>query len=148
MTPQEERLVKDMTAQAESAFGVTIPPGYNPDIQFMAHLYEDLRCVHKPLCFYLLMIAAVVSTDILVLALGFKKRRVNGMTFWVKRPPSTRKSGILEAARKAWWIRLPIALMRKLVLLVADAAWAMRQLVYEQLLQALSAYTLSVESYV
>lgn len=38
-----------------SALGTALVAGYNPDIKFMAHLWEPLNGGYRPLAFYLLV---------------------------------------------------------------------------------------------
>lgn len=56
----------------EQRFGVTFEEGRNPDVEFMAHLWEPLRWMHKPLVVYMLAECIWLSTDCLLRALGFR----------------------------------------------------------------------------
>ena len=53
-------------------FGVTFEEGRNPDVEFMAHLWEPLRWMHKPLVVYIGAEAIWLGTDCLLRALGFR----------------------------------------------------------------------------
>ena len=54
---------------------VSLPPGRNPDLSFMANLWEPLRVLQKPLLMYLTSEAVGVCTDAALWAMGFKCRR-------------------------------------------------------------------------
>ena len=59
----------------EQRHGVKLPPGRNPNIQFMAHLWEPLRVLPKPLLMYLTSEAVGLATDAALWAMGFKVHR-------------------------------------------------------------------------
>lgn len=43
-----------MLDQLERVFGMKFDEGHNPDVEFLAHLWEPLRSVYRPLLFYIL----------------------------------------------------------------------------------------------
>lgn len=45
---------REMLYAFENATGMTFPEGHNPDLKFMAHLWEPVRHVYRPFVFYLL----------------------------------------------------------------------------------------------
>lgn len=61
--------------EIERKFGVSFPPGRNTSISFMAHLWEPLRWIHKPLAVFLGAEAMCVATDALLYAQGFRSYR-------------------------------------------------------------------------
>ena len=67
--------VDDFLQMLEQRHGVKLPPGRNPDIQFMAHLWEPLRVLPKPLLMYLTSEAMGLATDAALWAMGFKMHR-------------------------------------------------------------------------
>lgn len=56
----------------EGAFGMRFEEGRNPDIRFMAHLWEPLRWLHLPLAVYVAAEALWIASSLLLRALGFK----------------------------------------------------------------------------
>ena len=53
MCVQLRRAVSDFVDQIEAEWGVRFPEGRNADISFMAHVWEDLRVLPKPLALHL-----------------------------------------------------------------------------------------------
>ena len=51
---------------------MTFEEGRNPDVEFMAHLWEPLRWMHKPLTVYIFAECVWLGTDCLLRALGFR----------------------------------------------------------------------------
>jgi hypothetical protein len=62
-----------MVSKLEAALGVKFPPGYNPGLAFMSHLWEDLQASYRPLVFYLGMELLAVVGVCLMRMMGFKK---------------------------------------------------------------------------
>jgi len=58
----------------ERVWGVEFPPGRNPDLIFMAHLWEPLRVLPKPLALHLASEAAGLACHALLAGLGFRRR--------------------------------------------------------------------------
>jgi hypothetical protein len=56
----------------EANFGVSFREGRNPDIEFMAHLWEPLHWIHKPFVLYLGAELMWAATDGLLYAQGFR----------------------------------------------------------------------------
>ena len=59
-------------AQIEQTFQLLFEEGRNPDVQFMAHLWEPLRWLHKPLAVYMLAEGMGLVTSCLLHVLGFR----------------------------------------------------------------------------
>ena len=59
-------------AQIEQTFQLRFEEGRNPGVQFMAHLWEPLRWLHKPLAVYMLAECMGLVTSCLLHALGFR----------------------------------------------------------------------------
>lgn len=59
----------------ETKFGVKFALGRNASIDFMAHLWEPLRWIHKPLALYLGAETMFIATDALLYAQGFRCHR-------------------------------------------------------------------------
>lgn len=69
---QEYKGISSYIDRNEQRFGVTFEEGRNPDVEFMAHLWEPLRWMHKPLVVYVFAECIWLSTDCLLRALGFR----------------------------------------------------------------------------
>lgn len=59
----------------EDKHGYHFAEGGNKDIEFMAHLWEPLRVMHKPLAMFLTSEAVSVLTDVTLFCMGFKLQR-------------------------------------------------------------------------
>lgn len=57
----------------EAEWGATFPEGRNPDISFMAHIWEDLRVLPKPLVLHLASEAANLAGHAALRWMGFRK---------------------------------------------------------------------------
>eukprot|EP00210_Caulerpa_lentillifera_P006166 g5891.t1 len=69
-----EKVPEEMLSQFENQLGVKFQDGYNSKIAFMAHLWEDLNAVYRPLGFYILTeLSGVLCGNILV-AQGFQRK--------------------------------------------------------------------------
>jgi len=75
----------------ERVWGVEFPPGRNPDLIFMAHLWEPLRVLPKPLALHLASEAAGLACHALLAGLGFRRRssqaRAARAALWCCRAP-------------------------------------------------------------
>jgi len=69
---QESSVIYGYVDRIESKYGVTFPEGRNPDVEFMAHLWEPLRWMHKPLVVYIFAECMGLATDCLLRVLGFR----------------------------------------------------------------------------
>ena len=63
---------KALIRRIEDTFGMRFKEGRNPDIRFMAHLWEPLRWIHTPLAVYVGAEALWAASSLLLRALGFK----------------------------------------------------------------------------
>ena len=83
----------------EAKFGVRFLEGRNPDIEFMAHLWEPLRWIHKPLVVFLGAEAMGLATNIVLYAQGFRSHRHNVSPAccrpWQAEPDMTRAACLL-----------------------------------------------------
>ncbi len=59
----------------EVKFDVKFELGRNTSIEFMAHLWEPLRWIHKPLVLFLGAEMMLIATDALLYAQGFRSYR-------------------------------------------------------------------------
>lgn len=59
--------------QMEAEWGASFPEGRNPDIKFMAHIWEDLRVLPKPLALHLASEAASLAGAAALRFMGFRK---------------------------------------------------------------------------
>ena len=67
--------IEEYIARCEEKFGYKFKPGRNPDLRFMAHLWEPLRVMHKPLCVVLTSETISLVTDGTLFCMGFKVQR-------------------------------------------------------------------------
>ncbi|CAL8466496.1 g6032 [Coccomyxa elongata] len=98
LTPEQLERSEVYMEEIERKFGVSFPPGRNTSITFMAHLWEPLRWIHKPLAVFLGAEAMCVATDALLYAQGFRSYRQQGMRYWVLQPLVVRKGLAAPAA--------------------------------------------------
>ena len=98
----------------------------------MAHHFEPLRVIHKPLAFYVAMQLVAASTDVVMLCLGFRRRKVNGMHCWVLQPkvPTQQASTDTQAWYKMAWARKPVAAANRSANLISHYLGILRSCVY------------------
>ena len=84
MAPPAAARVESVLADLEATFGVRIPEGYNPGLQFMAHLWQPLRVLHKPLAVHVGSEVLAVVSHASLQALGFRRYAVRGAAYWVR----------------------------------------------------------------
>ena len=60
-------------AKVERDWGVKFPPGSNPGVSFMAHLWEPLRTCHKPLAVHLASEGWGLCLRLLLKTMGFRR---------------------------------------------------------------------------
>lgn len=53
LSAQLQRATAEFVRQMEAKWSRELPEGRNPDIKFMAHVWEDLRVLPKPLALHL-----------------------------------------------------------------------------------------------
>ena len=70
-------------AAVESDFQ-TIPPGYNDSLQFMAHLWQPLRVLHKPLAVHVFSELSVLLCHLALRVLGFRRYWIAGHNYWAR----------------------------------------------------------------
>lgn len=70
---QLQAATKIFVRQMEAEWGATFPEGRNPDISFMAHIWEDLRVLPKPLILHLASEGANLAGHAMLRCMGFRK---------------------------------------------------------------------------
>jgi hypothetical protein len=75
MGVQDQAMVRSYVSQIETKFNIKFEPGHNPDLEFMAHLWEPLRTIHKPLAIHLGCEAMCLATDAVLYGIGFQAHR-------------------------------------------------------------------------
>jgi hypothetical protein len=65
-----------MTREFEGIFNIEFPPGYNANLKFMSHLWDDLRVSWRPLGFYIVMEGLAMTTAAALWLMGFQKRQL------------------------------------------------------------------------
>lgn len=61
-----------MVTQLEDALDIKFQPGYNNNLAFMSHLWEDLRAEYRPICFYGIMEFVAQATKLIMQSFGFE----------------------------------------------------------------------------
>jgi hypothetical protein len=72
---QLQRATSGFVRGIEAEWGVTFPEGRNESIGFMAHCWEDLRVLPKPLALHLASELGALACHGALRALGFRHRR-------------------------------------------------------------------------
>ena len=89
---QEAGLIPELEAfldEVEAIAGIKLPLGYNPDLKFMSHLWEDVPHVYRPLLFYLVMEFLELLCHIMLRVTGFQKHSIQGIEYYTANlPPS------------------------------------------------------------
>jgi hypothetical protein len=83
LMPELEAFLDDIEAVA----GINLPPGYNPDLKFMRHLWDDVPHVYRPLVFYFVMELLEVLCHISLRATGFTKHTIRGIDYYTSNLP-------------------------------------------------------------
>ena len=97
--PREQRdAIEAYVREMERRWGVTFPAGRNPNLRFMAHLWEPLRVIHKPLALHAACEAGVVACRAALWLAGFRSAAVNGFDYWVR---AAKPGAVAEAAPAA-----------------------------------------------
>lgn len=84
MTDAEQTKVIATMDELINLFGISIPEGYNPSLEFMAHMWQPLRVLHKPFVFHVLSEASVLVSHVSLRILGFKRYTVRGHAYYVR----------------------------------------------------------------
>ena len=103
--PDDQAEVSDFVERIQERYATSFEPGRNPDLQFMAHLWEPLRVVHSPLALRLALEGMRLFTVLVLKVAGFRMGRVeiekgarggrgSSYDFWVL-PPA-----VVEEERK------------------------------------------------
>ena len=71
-TLQDRQRGEALIRRIEDTFGMRFEEGRNPDIRFMAHLWEPLRWIHSPLVVYVAAEGLWMGSSLLLRALGFR----------------------------------------------------------------------------
>ena len=85
--PREQRdAIEAFVREVERRWGVTFAAGRNPALRFMAHLWEPLRVIHKPLALHAACEAATLTSHAALWCAGFRKHHVAGFDYWYREP--------------------------------------------------------------
>ncbi|KAF5829221.1 hypothetical protein DUNSADRAFT_16396 [Dunaliella salina] len=89
------RELQGLVSHFLSTSGMPIKHGYNPDLRFMAHLWQPLRWTHRPLLFYMMTEAIAFATGVGMQAMGYQKgRSTSGMVFYFHPGNPLHKAGL------------------------------------------------------
>jgi hypothetical protein len=126
MDSHEQALVLQVLETLEATFEVNIPPGYNEELRFMAHLWEPIRVVHKPLFVHVVLEASLIFSHIFLTALGFRRYHVCGFNYWahgLKAPLDSQSPPVADhSARLLSALRRVATLAASGLHVLADAA--------------------------
>ncbi|KAK9804722.1 hypothetical protein WJX72_001924 [[Myrmecia] bisecta] len=86
MTSQKRKSAHAFVGEIEQAWGVQFEEGYDPSLRFMAHCWEPLRVIPKPLAVHLASEAVGMACHLAIQCCGFSKRRCQGINYWVREP--------------------------------------------------------------
>ncbi|EIE23278.1 hypothetical protein COCSUDRAFT_47573 [Coccomyxa subellipsoidea C-169] len=86
LPPRLQAATKIFVRQMEAEWGATFPEGRNADISFMAHVWEDLRVLPKPLALHIASEAASLLGATMLRCMGFRKDCCQGFTYWIRQP--------------------------------------------------------------
>jgi hypothetical protein len=68
-------MIRAYLKKIEEKFDIEFEPGHNKELEFMAHLWEPLRTIHKPLAVHLACEAMCLATDAILYGIGFQAYR-------------------------------------------------------------------------
>ena len=102
--PDDQAEVSDFVERIQERYATSFEPGRNPDLQFMAHLWEPLRVVHSPLALRLALEGMRLFTVLVLKVAGFRMGRVeiekgarggrgSSYDFWVLPPAVVEEEG-------------------------------------------------------
>jgi hypothetical protein len=94
MTAQEAEELQEFMIQVQRRFGISIPLGYNKNLQHMGHLSEDLNVAFKPLFVHVAFEIVNLWSSILLTMIGFRKYHTPTFAYWGRslERPVTRSS--------------------------------------------------------
>ena len=95
LAPGDAAAAAAFVRDVEATWGITYPPGRNPGLTFMAHLWEPLRAVPKPLAVHAAAEVGAALARGALWGMGFTRRRVPGCEFeyWVRPAGGKKKQG-------------------------------------------------------
>ena len=85
---QDRKRGQALIRRIESTFGMRFEEGRNPDIRFMAHLWEPLRWIHSPLAVYVAAEGLWMASSLLLRALGFKAFKHSSVGVYITSCPT------------------------------------------------------------
>jgi hypothetical protein len=98
LSPADMATASAFVDAVQEAWGVSYAPGRTPGLSFMAHLWEPLRAVPKPLALHAAAEAGVAACRTLLWVAGFRRRSVGGFDYWVRAAGGGGKGGRDAAA--------------------------------------------------
>jgi len=86
---QEELEVKGMISEMCGALHIEFPPGFTPDVPCMRLNLDEVHYSHRPLLYYLGIVALNQSVALLLRLVGFERGCIEGISYWWKEPSSS-----------------------------------------------------------
>lgn len=84
LSPEMWKEVGDFVRIVEKTWNVHFQDGFNPDIKFMAHLWEPLRTLHTPLFVHIWCELLNLCCLCFLRALGFRQSICKGVKYWIR----------------------------------------------------------------
>ncbi|KAL4459101.1 hypothetical protein ABPG75_013966 [Micractinium tetrahymenae] len=100
LSGKQRAQIRQFVDEVEAAWGVSFQPGFDPDLPFMAHVWEPLRTYHKPLIMFALTELLARAAHLLMFLMGFRPGRQGRFTYW-HAPPLAGKAGTGAGAANA-----------------------------------------------
>lgn len=73
-----------LASELEQAWGLTLKDGRDPKLDFMAHLWQPIRCHYRPLAFYVGIELLFAMKHVIMLAIGFTAHKHQGFNYYTK----------------------------------------------------------------
>ena len=84
MSAEEQSKVTTTMDDLLQVFDASIPEGFNPSLEFMAHMWQPLRVFHKPFLFHVLSESSVIVSHMSLKLLGFQRYSVRGHAYYAR----------------------------------------------------------------
>ncbi|KAK9804242.1 hypothetical protein WJX72_002946 [[Myrmecia] bisecta] len=86
LSDKARQLTSDFVDACERTWGVSFNPGTSQRVSFMAHLWEPLRVMHKPLVIHLVSEATGKVVHCYLARHGFVSHRHKDLPYWIRQP--------------------------------------------------------------
>lgn len=104
-------LVQYMVQRVEEVADHQFPEGRNPNLKFMAHLWEPIRHLYRPATFYLSMELLALVGRAMLRAIGMKRFSHRGIAYYYKGNHPPRTTTVVGGATDAPSAKLPLVFL-------------------------------------